>query len=211
MISIVKEELGNYAERYTSAEPALLTALSRFTWDNMAYPQMISSRTSGRFLTFVCQMLQARNALEIGMFTGYSALNIAEGLTADGHLLTCDISHELEKIARSYFEQSPYGNKISIRIQDAHATIAEINHELDFVFIDADKTSYKDYYDAVLPKLRRGGVIIADNCLWSGKVLHPSDEDSEAIHKFNEFVSRDERVRNVILTVRDGLNMIIKN
>jgi caffeoyl-CoA O-methyltransferase len=211
MSFLIKKEIEAYAERFTSAEPALLAALSNFTWEQMPSPQMISSPCSGRFLTFICQLMQARRALEIGMFTGYSALNIAEGLVAGGSLITCDITKDLEKIARSYFDQSPHGSKISIRIQDARKTIAEIDYELDFVFIDADKASYKHYYDAVLPKLRRGGVIVVDNCLWSGKVLHPHDTDSMAIHEFNAFVARDERVRNVILTVRDGLNLIIKN
>ncbi len=207
---LLNEEIEGYAERHTSGEPALLAELSAFTWQEMHSPQMISSRCSGRLLTSLCQIMGARFALEIGMFTGYSALSIAEGLLPEGKLITCDISSEFAKTAQGYFEQSPVGHKIDVRIQDARKTIEEITHELDFVFIDADKVSYQAYYSAVLPKVRRGGVLVVDNCLWSGKVLHPRDADSLAISEFNSFVARDERVSNVMLTVRDGLNLIIK-
>lgn len=210
MHNIVKDEIVAYTERYTSPEPELLAELSRFTWEKVECPQMISSRCSGRLLTTLCSLMRARYAMEIGMFTGYSGLSIAEGLVEDGKLISCDINPEYEKIARSYFDRSPFGKKIEIRIQDARKTIAEVDYPLDFVFIDADKASYKAYYEAVLPKLRPGGLIVVDNCLWSGRVLHPHDEDSLAIHEFNAFVTRDERVTNVMLSVRDGLNLIVK-
>lgn len=207
---IIEENIEAYAERYTSGKHSLLEALAKTTWEQTALPQMISNHCSGRLLTSLCQLMQARYALEIGTFTGYSALCIAEGLVPNGKLITCDIDNECEKIARSYFDQSPYGNKIESLVQDGLKTIAEVDHPLDFVFIDADKTNYRYYYEAVLPKLRQGGVIVVDNCLWSGKVLHPKDSESIAIHEFNAFVVNDKRVQNVILTVRDGMNLIIK-
>jgi caffeoyl-CoA O-methyltransferase len=143
--------------------------------------------------------------LEIGTFTGYSALMMAEGLPGDGRLVTCEINPKAAEIARRYFAKSPHGHKIEIRLGAALETIATLAEPLDIVFIDADKTNYLNYYEACVPLLRPGGLIVADNVLWSGKVIDPNDDDTRAIVAFNERVQADPRVENVCLTVRDGM------
>jgi caffeoyl-CoA O-methyltransferase len=152
----------------------------------------------------------ARRILEIGMFTGYSALMMAEGLPDDGHLITCDVNPKAEAIARRYFAESEHGHKIEIRMGPALDTIGTLTAPLDFVFIDADKTNYLNYYEAVMGLVRPGGLIVADNVLWSGKVLNPEDDDTRAIVAFNEHVAADPRVTNVCLTVRDGMMLAWK-
>jgi caffeoyl-CoA O-methyltransferase len=152
----------------------------------------------------------ARRILEIGMFTGYSALMMAEGLPDDGRLITCDVNPRAEGVARRYFAESPHGQKIEIRMGPALETIATLAGPLDMVFIDADKTNYMNYYEACLPLLRSGGLIAADNVLWSGKVLQPEDDDTRAIVAFDERVQADPRVENVCLTVRDGIMLAWK-
>jgi len=152
----------------------------------------------------------ARRVLEIGMFTGYSALMMAEGLPDDGHLITCDVNPRAEAIARRYFAESKHGHKIEIRMGPALDTIKTLTEPLDLVFIDADKTNYLNYYEAVLPLVRPGGLIVADNVLWSGRVLNPKDDDTRAIVEFDKRVTEDSRVENVCLTVRDGMMLAWK-
>jgi caffeoyl-CoA O-methyltransferase len=176
----------------------------------MKSPQMQVGRIEGRFLKMLVRLTGARRVLELGMFTGYSALMMAEGLPEDGCLVTCDVNPQAEEIARRYFAESPYGGKIEIRMGPALETIATLAGPLDMVFIDADKGNYINYYEACLPLLRPGGLIVADNVLWSGRVLRPEDDDSRAIVAFDQHVQADARVENVCLTVRDGMMLAWK-
>jgi caffeoyl-CoA O-methyltransferase len=152
----------------------------------------------------------ARRVLEIGMFTGYSALMMAEGLPEDGRLITCDVDPKAELIARRYFAESPHGHKIEVRMGPALETVASLAEPIDMVFIDADKENYVNYYEACFPLVRPGGLIVADNVLWSGRVLDPQDEATRAIVAFNTRVQQDPRVENVCLTIRDGIMLAWK-
>ncbi len=204
--------ISDYCERNTHADPALLQELKRETHAHVRMPQMLCGRVEGRLLKFLVQLIQARHVLEIGTFTGYSALSIAEGLPEDGRLISCDVDEVCTKVARSYFARSPHGHKITLKMGPALETIATLQQQFDFVFIDADKENYKNYYEAVLPKVRRGGLIVFDNMLWSGKVLNPApnDRETQVIAQVNELLTRDERVENVLLSVRDGMNLVRK-
>ena len=162
-------------------------------------------RIEGAFLRMIVRLTGAKRVLEIGMFTGYSALCFAEALPDDGTIVTCDIDPAAEAIARSFFARSPHGKKIDVRMGPAKDTIAKLSAPFDLVFIDADKTSYSAYYDAAFPLVRPGGLIIADNALWSGKVLDPQTDDARAIVAYNAKVAADSRVEKVMLTVRDGM------
>lgn len=205
MIDIVDEAIEKYAHDHTSPESELFERLRDETYARMRSPQMQVGRIEGRFLKMLVRLISARRVFEIGMFTGYSALMMAEGLSDDGRIITCDIDPEAEAVARRYFAESPVGHKIEIRMGHALETIATLSEPLDMVFIDADKANYSNYYDACFPLVRPGGLIVADNVLWSGRVLDPQDEDSRAIVAFNEKVQADPRVENALLTVRDGL------
>jgi caffeoyl-CoA O-methyltransferase len=210
MISLVSPEIEKFAHDHTSPESDLFRRLREETYAQMDCPQMQVGRIEGTFLKLLVRLMNARRVLEIGMFTGYSALMMAEGLPEDGHLITCDIDPKAEAIARRYFAESPHGHKIEIRMGPALETIAKLTGPFDMVFIDADKSNYTNYYEACLPLLRPGGLIVADNVLWSGKVLHPDDEDARAIVAFNRYVQSDARVENVCLTVRDGIMLAWK-
>jgi caffeoyl-CoA O-methyltransferase len=205
MLDIVDEAIEKHAHDHTSPESELLGRLRDETYAGMRNPQMQVGRIEGRFLKMLASLMNARRVLEIGMFTGYSALMMAEGLPDDGRVITCDVDPEAEAVARRYFAESPVGHKIEVRMGPALDTIATLSEPLDMVFIDADKANYSNYYDACFPLVRPGGLIVADNVLWSGRVLDPQDEDSRAIVAFNRKVQADPRVENVLLTVRDGM------
>jgi caffeoyl-CoA O-methyltransferase len=210
MSFIVNEPIEDYAHDHTKPESGLFIRLREETYASMRSPQMQVGRIEGRFLKMLVRLTGARRVLEIGMFTGYSALMMAEGLPEDGRIITCDVNPDAEAIARRYFAESPHGHKIEIRMGPALETIATLSDPLDMVFIDADKVNYSNYYEAVFPLLRPGGLIVADNVLWSGRVLNPEDEDTKAIAAFNRRVQSDERVENVCLTVRDGMMLAWK-
>jgi len=203
-------EVENYAERYTPAGPSLLAELEKETVATMDLPQMLSGHLSGRFLKMLAMISQPTNIVEIGTYVGYSALCLAETLPDNGKLITCDINETYANLAKKYFAKSPHGKKIELRLGPAVDTIKSIDYEIDLAFIDADKENYKHYYELILRKLKRGGIIAIDNCLWSGKVLRPTTEADLAIHELNELIQRDERVENVIVTVRDGINIVRK-
>lgn len=207
---LVSEPIQQYVERHTHEEPELLQNLIYYTHANTTAPQMLTGRIEGRFLKLLVQISRAKNILEIGMFTGYSALSMAEGLPEDGKIITCDVDERCEKIARTYFERSPHGHKIEIKMGPALDTIAQLKITFDLVFIDADKKNYLNYYEAVLNKMSSGGIIVLDNTLWSGRVLNPEDEQSQAIADVNKRIIEDERVENVLLSVRDGINLVRK-
>jgi caffeoyl-CoA O-methyltransferase len=199
-----------FARDHTEPETDLYIRLREETYRAMDRPQMQIDIIEGRFLKTLVRLTGARTILEVGMFTGYSALMMAEGLPDDGHLITCEIDPKAEAIGRRYFAESPTGRKIAVRMGPALETIKTLTGPLDLVFIDADKPNYLNYYEACLPLVKTGGLIIADNVLWSGKVLDPQDDDTHAIVAFNDVVQSDSRVENVCLTVRDGMMLARK-
>jgi caffeoyl-CoA O-methyltransferase len=199
-----------FARDHTEPETDLYVRLREETYRVMQWPEMQVDVIEGRFLQMLVRLSGAKSILELGMFTGYSALMMAEALPDNGHLITCEIDPKAEAIARRYFAESPHGDKITIRMGPALDTTKTLAGPLDLVFIDADKVNYSNYYEACLPLLKFGGLIVADNVLWSGKVLHPKDAEDHAIIAFNRLVQSDPRVKNVCLTVRDGMMLAWK-
>lgn len=214
-MEILDKSLNNYIEAHTSPEPPILSRLNRETHAKVLMPRMLSGHVQGRLLAMFSQMIRPSCIVEIGTYTGYSALCLAEGLAEGGKLITIDINEELEDWVRSYFAESGFQDKIDFRIGNALDILPQLEETLDVVFIDADKINYKRYYDLVFDKVRAGGFIIADNVLWSGKVIPNSnlkkiDEDTQTLIDFNNYVQDDERVENVLLPVRDGLMVVRK-
>jgi caffeoyl-CoA O-methyltransferase len=209
-MNFIDKAVENFAHDHTEPESDLFRRLELETQATMQYPEMMVGRIEGRFLKLLVQLTGARRVLEIGTFSGYSALMMAEGLPPDGRIITCEVNPKAEEIARRYFTESPHGHKIDLRMGAALNTIATLSDTFDLVFIDADKKNYPNYYDACLPLLRPGGLIVADNVLWSGNVLAPKDDDTRAIVAFNERVQSDPRVENVCLTIRDGMMLALK-
>ncbi|WP_437590439.1 O-methyltransferase [Sorangium sp. So ce1000] len=212
MIPIVNPALDRYVHDHSEPPPALLDELREFTQTHEPRANMQVGRVEGSLLRMLVALMQARRVLEIGTFTGYSALSMAEALPPDGELITCDRDPEVARVARSFFDRSEHGRKIRIALGDALATIRALpaSPAFDLVFIDADKERYPAYYEEVLPRLRRGGLIVADNTLWSGEVLAPESADGRALAGFNDLVYRDPRVEKVMLTVRDGVTLARK-
>jgi caffeoyl-CoA O-methyltransferase len=209
-MTLVPEAIEAYAAEHSEPVEPLFEALREETYASMQSPGMQVGRIEGNFLRLLVRLSGAKHALEIGMFTGYSGLMIALGLPEDGTLITCDIDPKAEAIARRAFAKSPAGRKIEIRMGPALQTLKTLKGPLDFVFIDADKENYLGYYEAVLPLLRKGGFLVADNTLWSGKVLAPESASDKAIVAFNQAVAKDARVDKVLLTVRDGMTLAVK-
>ena len=209
-MTLVPEAIEAYATEHSETVAPSFDALREETYASMHDPQMQVGRLEGNLLRLLVKLSGARRALEIGMFTGYSGLMIASGLPEDGTLVTCDIDPKAEAIARRAFARSPVGRKIEIRMGPALQTLATLKGPLDFVFLDADKENYLAYYEAVLPLLRPGGLLVADNTLWSGRVLAPKTASDRAIVAFNDAVARDSRVDKVLLTVRDGMTVALK-
>lgn len=199
-------DINAYAEQFTSSESNALHELNRETNLKVLMPQMLSGHLQGSFLSMISHMIKPKRVLEIGTFTGYSAICLAQGLTDDGVLHTVDVNSELEPMVRKYFTKAGVDKKIQLHIGNALQIIPTINETFDLVFIDADKINYSNYYDLVFDKVRPGGFIIADNVLWSGKVLQPNaDKDTEAIKHYNQKVASDIRVEQMLLPLRDGL------
>ncbi|MGI9022197.1 MAG: O-methyltransferase [Acidimicrobiales bacterium] len=210
MIPVVDPDIERYATEHTTSEPEALAVLAAETRQSVDNPQMMVGPLEGHFLQTLVHLAGARRVLEIGMFTGYSALSMAAALPPDGRLVTCDIDPAAEAVARRHIEASPWADRIDIRMGPALDTLATLEGPFDLVFIDADKGRYRDYYEAALPLLADRGVIAVDNVLWSGRVLDPTDEsdDTRAIVAFNDHVAADPRVLAVMLTIRDGLTLI---
>ena len=210
MSPVVDPAIEAYAAEHSTPEPDLLALLAAETRESVPNPQMLSGPLEGRFLQTLVHLAGARRVLEVGMFTGYSALWMASALPPDGRLITCDIDPEAEAVARRHIEASPWADRIEIRMGPALDTLASLNGPFDLVFIDADKGGYHKYYEAALPLLGDRGVIAVDNVLWRGKVLDAGDESDEtrAIAEFNEAVAADPRVSAVMLTIRDGVTLI---
>lgn len=202
-------KLDKYAVDHTSPENEVLDALNRETYLKVLQPRMLSGHLQGRVLSMLSHMISPKNVLEIGTYTGYSALCFAEGLQAGGHIDTIDINEELAPMVEKYMEKSKLQNQISMHIGSALDVIPQLDKTYDLVFIDADKENYLNYFNAVIDKVKTGGYIIADNVLWSGKVLDPSeianDKDTGAIVTYNKSIQEDPRVENVLFPIRDGL------
>ena len=209
-IEIVDPRVEQYAAEHTTPEPPWFAALAEETRASTSAPGMMVGTLEGRFLTALVAMLRPRSVLEIGTFTGYSALSMAEALPPGGRIVTCDISEEHAAIARKHIGAGPYADRIEIRVGPAIDTIADLPGPFDLVFIDADKTGYLAYYEATLPKLSPDGVIAVDNVLWSGRPLDSgeTDADTVAIREFNDRLAADDRVEVVMLTVRDGVSLV---
>ena len=207
---VVDPAVEAYTEAHTSPPPPLLVALAEETGRTLEAPGMMVGAVEGRFLEMLVRATGARRVLEIGTFSGYSALSMAEGLPPDGHIVTCEIDPRHADVARRFVAESPYAGRIEIRVGPALDTLAGLEGPFDLVFIDADKTGYADYYEAVLPKLATHGLIVVDNTLWSGAVLDDADPgaDAAALRAFNDMVVADRRVVCVQLPVRDGITLV---
>ena len=209
MQPIVDEAVVAYARAHTQEAPELLERIERETLA-MRGAEMLTGRTEGQFLRMLATLIGAERILEIGMFTGYSALMMASALPDHGELHTCDVDPEAKTIARRHFAESPHGSKIRIHMGPALETLETLPGPFDLVFIDADKENYPNYYEPVLARLRPGGLMVVDNTLWSGEVVDPQDEAGRAIHELNETIQHDPRVENVLATSRDGIHIARK-
>lgn len=213
METLISPLIEEYCEAHTSPESELLYRLFRETNLRTVKPRMLSGQLQGRFLSMVSHMIRPVHALEIGTFTGYSALCLAEGLAPEGILDTIEADEELEEIINKYIGISEYKAKIRLHIGDALELIPQFDYQWDLVFIDAEKRSNRKFYDLLLPRMRKGGLMLIDNMLWSGKVVEQGshhDLDTQAIMEFNDYVQKDERVRNVLLPLRDGIMMVMR-
>jgi caffeoyl-CoA O-methyltransferase len=210
MDRFIDEAVEQYAYEHTKPESDLFARLRDETYAKMQVPQMQVGRIEGKFLKILVSLVRARRVLEIGMFTGYSGLMMAEGLPDDGRLITCDVNPKAEEMARRYFAESPHSQKIEIRMGPALDTIKTLTGTFDLIFIDADKENYPAYWEACVPIVRSGGLIVTDNVLWDGKVVDPQDDVTRKIVEFNRIVQADPRVENVCLTVRDGVMLALK-
>jgi caffeoyl-CoA O-methyltransferase len=210
MAFIVSEEIDRYTEEHTTPPTELLAALAEETRASLRLPQMLTGTVEGRLLEMLVWVSSARRVLELGTYSGYSSLSMAPALPEGGRIDTCEISEEHAAVARRYIAESPYADRITVHVGPALETIERLDGKFDFVFIDADKQNYVNYYEAVLPRLAERGLIAADNTLWSGRVLDESDdsEGTRAIKAFNEHVRSDPRVASVMLSVRDGVTLI---
>ncbi len=210
-MEFIPQSIDDYCRDHTSTESALLKKINRDTHAEVLMPRMVSGHLQGRFLALISKMIKPQRILEIGTYTGYSAICLAEGLSTQGKLITIDINEELETRVRGYFKEAGLESQIDYRIGDAAEIIPTINETFDLVFIDADKENYQVYYDLVFAKVATGGFIMADNVLWSGKVVgEKKDKDTRAIMAFNDFVMNDPRVENMLLPLRDGIMLARK-
>jgi caffeoyl-CoA O-methyltransferase len=210
-MDFIKPEIVGYAEKHTTPESDVLQKINRDTHAKVMMPRMLSGHLQGRILSMISALIQPKRILEIGTYTGYSAICLAEGLADGGKLITIDVNEELEDQVRDYFAAAGVRDKIDYRVGNALKIIPELREKFDLVFIDADKENYSRYYDLVIDSVNLNGLIIADNVLWSGKVLDGKpDKDTRAIIDFNAKVHTDQRVENVLLPVRDGIMMLRK-
>jgi caffeoyl-CoA O-methyltransferase len=210
-MDFLPDDLQKYVEDHTSTESELLKKITRDTHAKVLMPRMLSGHVQGRFLSMISQLIKPKNILEIGTYTGYSAICLTEGLPPEGKLVTIDVNEELESRVRNYFQEAGLTQKIDYRIGDAAHIIPTLDITFELVFLDADKENYSTYYDLILDKVRPGGLILADNVLWSGKVTKPKpDKDTRALLEFNQKITTDPRVENLLLPLRDGIMMIRK-
>lgn len=204
------EKLDNYVVAHSQKEPELLQQLSRETWQKVLAPRMLSGHFQGRVLSMLSKLINPKNVLEIGTYTGYSALCLAEGIQPKGQLHTIDTNEELYDLQKKYFDKSGFGNQIIQHTGNALNIIPTIDKTFDLVFIDADKQNYPNYLEIILPKLKSGSVILSDNVLWTGKViekLQKGDKDTEALLKYNKMINEHSQLETVLLPIRDGLTL----
>ena len=207
-MDFLPEKISSYSLENTEKEPKLLSELNRDTWANVMIPRMLSGHLQGRVLSMISKMIHPTNIIEIGTYTGYSALCMAEGLKENGKIHTLDINEEYTSVAKKYFEKSDYKENIIQHIGNAVDIIPKLNHKFQLAFLDADKENYSNYFDLIINKIEIGGYIIADNVLWSGKVTEENkDKETMALHNYNKKVLSDKRVESVLIPVRDGLNI----
>ncbi len=211
MLSLVSDQIENYVQKNTTKLPVHLIELIEETYKSCNSPQMISGQIEGSLLQFIVWTTNAKNVLDIGTFTGFSAQMMASALPDDGKVITCEINTKHAKIAKKYFDKSPHRHKIELILGPAIDTIKNLSDQFDVIFIDADKSSYKDYYDIALNLISDRGLIVIDNVLWGGKVLNPIDKTDHNINNFNTYVSNDKRVEQVILPIRDGVMLVKKS
>lgn len=210
MEPIVPGPIEVYAAANSTSPSSLAEAIEQDTRAGRADARMLTGALEGAFLRLLVRISGARRVLEIGTFTGYSALTMAEALPADGILVTCDHDEATAGLARGYFDRSPHGHKVEQRLGNARDTLTGLDGQFDLAFLDADKESYEHYYEALLPLLRAGGLLVADNVLWSGRVLDPQQDTDHALARFNARVAADPRVEVVMLPLRDGVSVIYK-
>ena len=210
-MELVNTDITKYAQEHTLKESGTIKQLVRESDRDLEYIDMLSGPVVGRLLAMLIKISGAKHVLEIGTFTGYSALHMAEALPHDGRLITCEYNKRYEAIAQEAFESSPDGHKVTLKMGPALETIKSFNKPFDFIFLDADKVNYPNYYAAVMPLLDPGGLLVIDNVLWEGGVLNPQDEKTAAIDRMNKIIADDERVEQVLLTVRDGVTVVRKN
>ena len=209
-MEFLPEKIDQYAVDHSQKEPELLQELFKETWQKALIPRMISGHFQGRVLAMISKLIQPTNILEIGTYTGYSALCLAEGLQKNGRLHTIDYNEELVDLQHKYFNRSDYKNNIKTYVGDALEIIEGLDEKFDLVFIDADKVNYSNYYFAIIDKMNKGGVILSDNVLWSGKVTEkpdPKDLDTIALKAYNGLLNTDKRIESVLLPIRDGLTI----
>ncbi|MHB1147997.1 MAG: O-methyltransferase [Lutibacter sp.] len=209
-MNFLSENIEEYVVNHSQKEPELLQQLNKETWQKVLNPRMLSGGYQGRILSMISKLIQPKNILEIGTYTGYSALCLAEGMQKNGTLFTIDKNEELEDFAKKYFEKSPYDAQIKQLVGNALGIIPTLNEKFDLVFIDADKENYSTYFKMIIDKMNSGGVILSDNVLWSGKVvekIEPNDKDTKALVEFNELLNSDDRIETILLPIRDGLSI----
>ena len=203
-------EMDRYLENHASSEPEILKKLRRETFQKTTQPHMISGYQQGRLLTIISKMLNPKNVLEIGTFTGYATFCLSEGLSSEGKITTLDVNEDLAYLPRKYFSESEYSNQIDFKIQDAKEFLRNTDEAFDLVFIDADKENYAEYFRLIKPKTKSGSVVMFDNVLWYGKVLdeNPKQKSTQVIKELNDLVAKDEDFENLILPLRDGVNFL---
>ena len=206
----ISQELEDYIENHSQNEPELLAQLNKETYQKILLPRMLSGHFQGRVLSMLSKLIRPNTILEIGTYTGYASLCLCEGLQQNGQLHTIDIKEELVDFQRKYFDKSPWGNQIFQHLGEAISIIPNLDLKFDLVFIDADKENYLNYFELIVPKMNKGGIILSDNVLWSGKVLEPlqkNDSSTEILIRYNELLKNDPRVETVLLPIRDGLTV----
>lgn len=206
----ISQDLEDYIEQHSQKEPALLAALNKETYQKILLPRMLSGHFQGRVLSMLSKLIRPVNILEIGTYTGYAALCLCEGMQENGMLHTIDIKEELVDFQRKYFDKSPWGSQIIQHLGEAIDIIPTLDVKFDLVFIDADKENYLNYFELMVPKMNKGGIILSDNVLWSGKVLEPlqpNDISTKALLEYNQLLNTDPRVETVLLPIRDGLTV----
>lgn len=206
----ISQELEDYIEQHSEKEPELLAALNKETYQKILLPRMLSGHFQGRVLSMLSKLIRPLNILEIGTYTGYSALCLCEGMQENGQLHTIDIKEELVDFQRKHFDKSPWGNQIVQHLGEAVDIIPTLDIKFDLVFIDADKENYMNYFELIVPRMNKGGIILSDNVLWSGKVLeplNPKDKSTKILLDYNKLLKEDPRVETVLLPIRDGLTV----